>query len=340
MFLTRYATSFPVAVVHGGSGAERAFLKRCPDEIIRFEDARPAFNEFKATLAKNKDDFVAQHPQRLQKEILVLESYGVMRRGAEQEWEENLDKEIKNIQRWKTELKRWNPKALLRLPLHLVLRSNVRRNKKRIDDTFLHQCVQQQNKISELTTSPEKIFEREHRGLHGKIDRLEHALQSPDYPGADGELQILQKLRKLDDRYHVLCDVVVSLNGYTKYRDKVNLHSAQVDFIVVGPTGVFVIEVKNWGDRYAKDHDGLTPHEQVDRAGVALYKYLGGRQAHLPFIMRLLVPLRNNLSYDPYYKHVLIQHPETIQSFIARRQESLEPGKIRALVSRLKPCIR
>ena len=57
------------------------------------------------------------------------------------------------------------------------------------------------------------------------------------------------------------------LKKYVTYRRKRNLKSAQMDFVIVSKRGVSVIEVKNWSSHYYRNHYGLPPHEQVDRAG-------------------------------------------------------------------------
>ncbi|MCM1988048.1 nuclease-related domain-containing protein [Methanococcoides seepicolus] len=50
-----------------------------------------------------------------------------------------------------------------------------------------------------------------------------------------------------------------------------------MDHLVVDPTGVFVIETKNWSNRYTQYvfNDGsYTPYDQIQRSGYLVYRYL------------------------------------------------------------------
>ncbi len=62
--------------------------------------------------------------------------------------------------------------------------------------------------------------------------------------GAGGELSVKMKLRGLDDRFRVLGSVVIG-------------HKGDMDFIVVGPTGVWVIEVKSHRGRIRIENNKL-----------------------------------------------------------------------------------
>lgn len=62
--------------------------------------------------------------------------------------------------------------------------------------------------------------------------------------GAGGELGVRMTLRGLDDRFRVLGSVVIGNKG-------------DIDFIVVGPTGVWVIEVKSHKGRIRVENNRL-----------------------------------------------------------------------------------
>jgi len=91
------------------------------------------------------------------------------------------------------------------------------------------------------------------------------------HAGASGELQTLDQLSRLSDEYHILCGVNIELDRWVTYKGKRNLKSAQMDFVVVSRKGVVVIEVKNWGGQTRWRPKGISPHEQVERAGRILW---------------------------------------------------------------------
>lgn len=68
--------------------------------------------------------------------------------------------------------------------------------------------------------------------------------------GAGGERRVKTVLRKLDERFRVLGNVVIGNKG-------------DIDFVVVGPTGVWVIEVKSHKGRIRVDGDRLLRDNKI-----------------------------------------------------------------------------
>jgi len=126
-------------------------------------------------------------------------------------------------------------------------------------------------------------LKHEQKGFFGKISRwnkkrelkkFEENREDPFYAGAKGELEVLQTLSKLSDDYYIFCGLDIELGRWLSYQGERNLKSAQMDFVVVSRRGVILIEVKNWSTRYLKEHDGLNPYEQTERAGKVLWAFL------------------------------------------------------------------
>ncbi|MDP2797972.1 MAG: nuclease-related domain-containing protein [Methanoregula sp.] len=65
--------------------------------------------------------------------------------------------------------------------------------------------------------------------------------------GAKGEEHVISVLSQLPDEYHVLNDVNLISNKYI-YWKKRNEHikTCQIDHLVIGPTGIILLETKNW----------------------------------------------------------------------------------------------
>ncbi len=47
------------------------------------------------------------------------------------------------------------------------------------------------------------------------------------------EFGVLEKLSQLNDDYHVLCNVTITLLDYVKYNGKKDLGSAQMDYVII-----------------------------------------------------------------------------------------------------------
>lgn len=199
---------------------------------------------------------------------------------------------------------------------------------------------EKQREISRWEDNPEEIFEERNKELIRKKETVERIKDSSDYSGALGELKALKELSKLGDEYRVLCGLNIRLNKYITYNGERNLKSAQMDFVVVSKKGVFLLEVKNWSNKYCKNNKGLSPHEQVSRAGRVLYVFLksklgiGGKA-----LTSLLVPIQNNMSYDSNYKHVLVKSISNLNNFITNQEGVYTDSEIQKVVGTLKPHI-
>ena len=92
--------------------------------------------------------------------------------------------------------------------------------------------------------------------------------------GADGEEYVMGILSQLPDEYHVINDVNLHFQKAIHWRERNEyIKNCQIDHIVVGPTGIILVETKNWkaSDIELKS-DKLT--HQVRRASLALWYYL------------------------------------------------------------------
>jgi len=173
-----------------------------------------------------------------------------------------------------------------------------------------------------------------------QINKIENNKNSSLHSGAKGELRVLDTLSRLDDDYHVLCGITMELNHYVTYRERKNLKSAQMDFVVVSKRGIILIEVKNWTDTYVfknRENGGLEPHEQVERAGRVLWICLKDWFAPKnPNVTSVLLTIQGNMKYDPTYKFVAVKDLITINQWIQKRKEEFSDKEVERIVNRLK----
>jgi len=174
-----------------------------------------------------------------------------------------------------------------------------------------------------------------------EIDRIKY---SPLYRGTKGELKVFNKLKELDDNYHILCGVKMHLGGYGTY-NRGHLRSAQMDFVVVSKRGIVVIEVKNWSDEYLSKYISyqrkygglLIPHEQVARAGRVLWITLNRRFGpKSPSVTTVLLATYGNMQYDPAYKFVNVKNLDNINTFIQNRNEVFSDKEVERVVDRIE----
>jgi hypothetical protein len=96
--------------------------------------------------------------------------------------------------------------------------------------------------------------------------------------GASGEQQALDELRKLPDNYYVINNFQLSFSRpLYEPRSRQRIYSAQADHIVIAPSGVFLIETKNWSRGTANFDSDFSAFDQVKRTNFALYCFFNPR---------------------------------------------------------------
>ncbi|MEA1984023.1 MAG: NERD domain-containing protein [Euryarchaeota archaeon] len=116
--------------------------------------------------------------------------------------------------------------------------------------------------------------------LVSQLDAVESIKRSNEYKGAVGEVRVMDELSKLSDEYYLFNDLHLKLNEWVHFNGS-ELRSAQIDHLVVGPTGVYVIETKNWRRQHIQQvfNDGsYTPYDQVQRHRYVVYRYMNGQK--------------------------------------------------------------
>ena len=171
-----------------------------------------------------------------------------------------------------------------------------------------------------------------------QINKIVDNIDGTEHAGAKGEMQALEKLSELPDDYHVFCGVNKDLGKYVTYRRKRNLKSAQMDFVVVSKRGVVLIEVKNWSAKYYKNHYGLRPHEQVDRAGRVLWIKLKSSwfSPKDPPVTSVLLSIQGSIPSDANYGYVVVKNLNYIKSYIQNKAEQFSEKEVKRLIDRVK----
>jgi len=109
-----------------------------------------------------------------------------------------------------------------------------------------------------------------------------------------------------------------------------------MDLVVVCPKGVFMIEVKNWSDKFANNNKkSFNPYEQTERAGRILWINLQTVVKNVR-VTNVLLSIKGNLSYNENYRSVFVSSLDRINSFLERRQDILSEKEVKKVVKDLK----
>lgn len=115
--------------------------------------------------------------------------------------------------------------------------------------------------------------ETELNNLHLKkkvISRVNNSIY-----GAIGEQKVVDTLQKLSDDYTLINDFNYTFKSPLKNPQKKNLiKTIQIDHILIAPSGIFLIETKNWSEHSINNFEIKSPVQQTNRSGYALYKVL------------------------------------------------------------------
>lgn len=150
--------------------------------------------------------------------------------------------------------------------------------------------------------------------------------------GAYGETRVAEELELLPDSYWVIHDVRLRSTSPMKFDGK-GLFTAQVDHLVVGPTGVFVIEAKCWSTDLASADLPFSPFDQVRRAGYLCYRLLKenvGETKVQQIIVSVGAPLRRVNDH-----HVQLVWPNGLVRWIVGGRDRLPSVRVDAIANYL-----
>lgn len=145
-----------------------------------------------------------------------------------------------------------------------------------------------------------------------KEDALEEILRSGSYFGAIAEMRMIDLLRKLPDNYYVVNDVKLRLSKGVRF-DGSWLETSQIDHLVIGPSGVFVIEVKNWSDKFLSDGDFFDPYQQIKRHNYVCYTLLKRR---FKTNVWNIIACAGHIPTKPNNSHVKVLPIEQVNNYI------------------------
>lgn len=192
-----------------------------------------------------------------------------------------------------------------------------------------------------LLTQPEVQIERMTATAIQRLEAIDEVRSRDETAGALAELALLDELRQLPDQFRVINDLKLRPDGFLTDANGVPLQSAQIDHLVVGPTGVFVIETKNWSKSFAESGRGHDPYDQVDRAGRLCWVLLkqSGREQRVRSILayRGHAPPKKKKSYARAFPLSRVRGYITWSGFSGNLNESQVEGLTQFFLDRHMP---
>ncbi|WP_182923858.1 nuclease-related domain-containing protein [Pedobacter planticolens] len=104
--------------------------------------------------------------------------------------------------------------------------------------------------------------------------------------GAFGEQKVVKTLEVLSDEYFLINDFDVSFSPAIYNRQENDyIKSIQIDHLLVAPSGIFLIETKNWSEKSLENLSLRSPIQQIKRTNFVLFKLLNNEISN--FSLRL-----------------------------------------------------
>jgi len=184
-----------------------------------------------------------------------------------------------------------------------------------------------------LQADPVMEAERRLKGHADVIRDLEALSASPEARGAAGELAVAAELRGLSNDFWVFHDVRLRAETFLRFDGK-PVQSAQVDHLVIGPTGVFLIETKSWSRKSASGGQYFDPYEQVGRAGLLCHCLL--KDGGLPNRVRTVIVSHQRIRGSRVQSYTEHMAPDRLAGYLRTRQAALSPSEVERVAAFIK----
>ncbi len=164
--------------------------------------------------------------------------------------------------------------------------------------------------------------------LRATMQELGRILHSPDLAGARAELDVAARLECLSDEHTVFNDICLNATRYIAFGGA-PLQSAQIDHLILAPSGVFVVETKWWSSEFVDSGDFHDPFDQIERAAYLCYDLV--RRHFRKVRVRSVIACAGRLPpvpADTYVKVVRTGQIDRYISWFGHRHKDLRPGEV------------
>ncbi|MFX0008750.1 MAG: NERD domain-containing protein [Candidatus Hermodarchaeota archaeon] len=314
--------------VIGQTGSEKYLI----DSLLR--KGLDGFNSFK-DIKKFKNKFSE-----------IIKSIPEMERNTLKYFIERLKSEENDIQVKLDEKKSALKQSLLKEKAELMdkaLDSKAEKKIKEIDKTIekkldnpFKEEIKQIKKLEKERISREKNLEKSVKKKISQLYKAHNIIQKNQqyFERARGEVAVVKELKRLPETYYILNEVKLSFYRsikWKKYGEYVK--ACKIDHVVVGPTGIFLIESKNWNQESLQSAN-VPIHKEIQRAEYLFFIHMKNQfERKFPTyqIVTTLKPLPQ-IPFD-YIKQLTF---EELVDYILGRDAFIDTSDIETIVEWLK----
>lgn len=170
-----------------------------------------------------------------------------------------------------------------------------------------------------------------------KIELINTLKVSNEFKGAVGEIAVINSLRDLSDVYYVFNDVNLEFrNNPIDFRNSL-IYTAQLDHLVIGPTGIYIIETKNWSEGFTNrvfKENKYTPYDQITRNGHALFCYLNQEETKNPFWISYIIALTGAQLPPPKSRNIKVLRTWELSNYIKNYANIISKEEVEFLIGK------
>jgi hypothetical protein len=216
--------------------------------------------------------------------------------------------------------------------------------------SYSYEMEKNKNIITYLTNNQNDEIDKRAKSFTEEMEFLNTQLNNNSslIYGSIGELKAIEVLKQLPNEYYIINDFRESFNPplYSKNENE-RIYSIQLDHVVVGPTGIYVIETKYWSQKSINSSTLFSPIKQLKRGGFALFivinDFIKNNRAKVFFNNwgQLKVSVSNillmmNSSTNEQFQFVKILTENNILGYITKRPIIFNEDQIKYIVNQIK----
>jgi Nuclease-related domain len=262
-------------------------------EVIDFQRSYPTLRQ---QLISNHEKLIEQEKNILNTDLQQLDiTIETQKQQAEQRLIIEIDKLKQQLiflnnggstnlfQKLTKEFRKWDYKRQLRQKEH-----NFDIEVKRSINKLVDKRQVKNKRYQFITSQFNMAVEKSAQTALSEIERTKSVIDelSSFIYGALGEQKVVKTLEGLPDEYFLINDFAVSFSPAIYNRQENDyIKSIQIDHLLVAPSGIFLIETKNWSEKSLENLSLRSPVKQIKRTSFVLFKLLNNEMNY--FHLRL-----------------------------------------------------
>ncbi len=254
--------------------------------------------DFQSSFAISREQLIAHHKKLIEEEKnllnVALKDLATAIETQKEQTEQLLTDKIEKLKQQYGISASYNPTNLFQKIAKSLKLWNYQRSIKQKENKFAgavkstinHLVDNYQEKSNRHQFIISNVDEAVKQSVHNSLLELERkkavidSLNSFIY-GALGEQKVVKALENLSDEHFLINDFSVSFSpAMYNIQENEYIKSVQIDHILVAPSGIFLIETKNWSENSLENLSLRSPVQQIRRTSYALFKLLNNEMSN------------------------------------------------------------